>query len=316
LRAAAAGRSAQSLILNNPWEAHRKEQIPRHAAVLIAGTGLTAVDVVAELLHRRHSGPILAFSRRALLPLRQGGSSAVPEALRRAFPASPREIVKRVRELAGDDQRGDRWRGVITELRSMAPALWASWNLAEQRRFLRHVRPFWDVHRHRLAPIVHAKLILAIARGQLTVSRGRLESLEHVAARACLRATLLQQGSRETFEGAVLVNCTGPQTHPLRGTNPLLQSIVADGIARPDALGLGLATDLRSRVLARDGAVQRSLYALGTLARASQWELTAVPELREQARGVARDIELGMRARAAQVDDARVLLEARASLAV
>jgi len=307
---------AQSLILNNPWDAHRKEEIPRDAAVLIAGTGLTAVDVVAELLHRRHSGPIFAFSRRALLPLRQGGSSAVPEALRRAFPASLREIVKRVRELAGDDPRGDRWRGVITELRSMAPALWASWNLAEQRRFLRHVRPFWDVHRHRLAPIVHAKLTLAIARGQLTVSRGRLESLEHVAARACLRVTLRREDSRESLEGAVLVNCTGPQTHPLRGTNPLLQSIVADGIARPDALGLGLVTDLRSRVLARDGAVQRSLYALGTLARGSQWELTAVPELREQARVVARDIELGMRARAAQVADARALSEARTSLAM
>jgi uncharacterized NAD(P)/FAD-binding protein YdhS len=140
--------------------------------------------------------------------------------------------------------------------------------------------------------------------------------LEHVAARACLRVTLRREDSRESLEGAVLVNCTGPQTHPLRGTNPLLQSIVADGIARPDALGLGLVTDLRSRVLARDGAVQRSLYALGTLARGSQWELTAVPELREQARVVARDIELGMRARAAQVADARALSEARTSLAM
>lgn len=307
---------AQKFLLNNPWEAERKEEIPREAAILIAGTGLTAVDVVAELLHRRHSGPIFAFSRRALLPRRQGGSSAVPEALRRAFPSSLREIVRRVRELAGDDPRGDRWRGVITELRSMAPALWTSWDLSEQRRFLRHVRPFWDVHRHRLPPVVHARVTLAMARGQLTVVRGRLESLEYAAARACLRATVRRTDSSEILEGAVLINCTGPQTHPLQGTNPLLQSVVVDGVARPDALGLGLATDLRSRVLARDGAVQRSLYALGTLARGSQWELTAIPEIREQARVVARDIELTVRARAVQSADARLLLDARTSLAM
>ena len=69
-------------------------------------------------------------------------------------------------------------------------------------------------------------------------------------------------------------------------------------------------------MLARDGAVQRSLYALGTLARGSQWELTAIPEIREQARVVARDIELTVRARAVQSADARVLLDARTSLAM
>jgi uncharacterized NAD(P)/FAD-binding protein YdhS len=310
------GPQAQSLILNNPWEAARKNEIPPDAAVLIAGTGLTAVDVVAELLHRRHAGPIFAFSRRALLPRCHGAAVAFPEGLHRAFPSSLRAIVQRVRELAGEDASGSRWRGVMTELRSMAPALWAAWDPSEQRRFLRHVRPFWDVHRHRLAPVVHARLARAIARGQLTIVRGRLESLEHVAARASLRATLRQNDSRQLLEGAVLINCTGPQAHPLRAANPLLQRAVADGVARPDPLALGLATDQRFRVISRDGAAQRALYALGTLARGSQWELTAVPEIRDQAQSVARDIELFMAARAHPASDARVLVQAQTSLAM
>jgi uncharacterized NAD(P)/FAD-binding protein YdhS len=306
---------AQSLVLNNPWDASFKDEIPRDAAVLIAGTSLTAVDVVAELLHRGHAGPIVAFSRRALLPRCHGAVADVAEEMRKAFPQSLRAIVKRVRELAGDERRGDRWRGVMTELRSMAPALWAAWDPSERRRFMRHVRPFWDVHRHRLAPAVHARLTRAVARGQLTVLRGRLESLEQVA-RAYLRATLREPHGRRVLEGAVLINCTGPQTHPARVTNPLLKSVLAGGIARPDALGLGLATDQRFRLLSRDGLAQRSLYALGTLARGSQWELTAVPEIREQARSVARDIELFMAARAQQTAEARVLVEARTSLAM
>lgn len=307
---------AQSLILNNPWEADRKNGIPSDAAVLIAGTGLTAVDVVAELLHRSHAGPIFAFSRRALVPRSHGAAVAFPEGLHRVFPASLRAIVKRVRELAGEDASGDRWRGVMTELRSMAPALWAGLDPSEQRRFLRHVRPFWDVHRHRIAPVVHARLSHAIARGQLTIVRGRLESLEHVAARAALRAIVRRNDCRQLLEGAVLINCTGPQAHPLRVANPLLRRAIADGVARPDALALGLATDQRFRVIARDGAAQRTLYALGTLTRGSQWELTAVPEIREQVRIVARDIELFVAARAYAAAATRVPVEAQTSLAM
>jgi uncharacterized NAD(P)/FAD-binding protein YdhS len=310
------GPQAQSLILNNPWEAERKKEIPRDAAVLIAGTGLTAVDVVVELLHRRHVGPIFAFSRRALLPRTHGGMVTFPRGLQRELPSSLRALVERVRELTREDASGDRWRGVMTELRAMAPGLWAGWELAEQRRFLRHVRPFWDVHRHRLAPLVHQRIEGAIARGQLTILRGRLESLEHVAARGTLRATLRRNDGRQLLEGAVLINCTGPQAHPLRAANPLLHRAIADGAARPDPLALGLATDQRFRVIARDGVAQRTLYALGTLARGSQWELTAVPEIREQAQAVARDIELFAAARMHQAAEARVPTEAPASFAM
>jgi uncharacterized NAD(P)/FAD-binding protein YdhS len=309
--------SAQHLILNDPWDADRKAAIARSAAILVVGTSLTAVDVVAEFLERRHSGPIIAFSRRGLVPRSHGASAAVAESLRRALPSSLSAILKRVRELTRDDPRGDRWRGVFTELRSMAPAVWAAWNLEEQQRFLRHVRPFWDVHRHRVAPSVHGRLMRAIERGQLTVLKGRLESLEHDALRASLRATLRHaRGGPRIFEGNVLINCTGPQTHALKVANPLLQSVVADGIARPDALHLGLATDARSRVIAGDGSVRRTLFALGTLARGSQWELTAVPEIREQARLVAREIDLHTAAAGADRGAARDFEDSRVSFAV
>jgi len=306
---------AQSLILNNPWETERKNQIPRDAAVLIAGTGLTAVDVVVELLHRRHTGPIFAFSRRALLPRSHGAAVTFPD-LQRTLPSSLRVVVKRVRALTREDANGDRWRGVMTELRTMAPQLWTTWDLTERRRFLRHIRPFWDVHRHRLAPLVHARLAGAIARGQLTILRGRIESLEHVPARAALRATLRRHDGRQLLEGAVLINCTGPQADPLRAANPLLHRIIADGVARLDPLALGLATDQRSHVIARDGTAQRTLYAFGTLARGSQWELTAVPEIREQAQVVAREIERFAAARMHQAAEGRVPTEPQTALAM
>jgi uncharacterized NAD(P)/FAD-binding protein YdhS len=304
---------AQRLVLNNPWHSEALDELPRDAAVLIAGTGLTAVDAVVELLHRRHTGRLYAFSRRALLPRAHGAALELPESLRASLPSSLRALVKRVRELSGDGARAERWRAVMTELRWLAPHIWAAWDLEERRRFLRHVRPFWDVHRHRLAPEVHAKLARALARGQLSVARGRLESLEHVGARGTLRATL-RRGA--VLEGAALINCTGPATDVRRSNNALLRNIVADGLVRPDALALGLATDERFRLLSGDGALQRTLYALGTLARGSQWELTAVAEIRKQARLVARDIELYATVRAQRASEERAVRPASVQTAL
>ena len=297
-------REAQHLIVNNPWQVVYERTVARTAPVLIAGTGLTAVDAAVELLELRHVGCIVAFSRRCLLPRPHGAAAEVPQDFKAAFPTALAAIVKRVREASVDDPHGDRWRGVMTELRTMAPALWSAWDLPERRRFLRHMRAFWDVHRHRLAPSVHAKLSRAMASGQLSLVRGRLAALEYSGH--ALRATLRGGHRQEVLEAAVLINCTGPDTDPRRVANPLLKSLIADGVARSDDLQLGLATDLRSRVISREGAVQRTLFALGTLARGSHWELTAVPEIREQAQRVAADIALASAARRTPTSAARV----------
>jgi uncharacterized NAD(P)/FAD-binding protein YdhS len=164
--------------------------------------------------------------------------------------------------------------------------------------------------------VVHERFTRAIARGQLAILRGRLEALEYHAARSSLRATLRRKERRHVLEGAVLINCTGPQADVRRAGNPLLQRAITDGVASADALALGLATDERFRVISGAGTAQRTLYALGTLARGSQWEITAVPEIREQARVVARDIELFVAARLNQTADARAPAEAKTSLAV
>ncbi len=62
-----------------------------------------------------------------------------------------RRLVRTVRELADDmHHRGGDWREAITFVRNLTPALWQRLPTRERKRFLRHVRPYWDVHRHRL----------------------------------------------------------------------------------------------------------------------------------------------------------------------
>jgi uncharacterized NAD(P)/FAD-binding protein YdhS len=282
--------SVQKRIVEDPWDVEQKAEIPADAPVLLAGTSLTAIDLATELLHKGHTAQIIAVSRRGLLPRSHGPIAAASEGFVHALPSSLREVVRYVRQLSANDPRGDKWRRVFTELRSIAPSLWRNWTVAERRRFLRHVRPFWDAHRHRLAPRVHGKIERAIASGQLRIVRGRLDRIEAHPTREGLQVSVRHGHGTRTIDVARVVNCTGPEQHPARSANPLLQGLIGDNIARADALGLGLAVDSESRVISPNGSAHPSLFAVGALTRGTRWEITAIPEMREQAGAVIRRV--------------------------
>jgi uncharacterized NAD(P)/FAD-binding protein YdhS len=155
---------------------------------------------------------------------------------------------------------------------------------------MRHLKPYWDVYRHRVAPAIYRRLSAALASGQLKIVRGRMEAIECLRGENKLRVCIRQPHGKRTLEVARIVNCTGPRSDPSQAANPLLQSLIGDGIARADSLGLGLATDEHSRVIGADGAVHSHLFALAALSRGSRFETTAIPEITEQVDGMAREI--------------------------
>lgn len=281
---------AGPLIVDDPWQSAAKEDLPREAPVLLVGTGLTAIDVILDLLSRGHTGPIHAVSRRGLLPRRHGPVSATSDGCGGTLPSSLRDLVRHVRETIESDTRDSAWQTFVNEMRAVAPALWGRWSPAERSRFLRHVRPYWDVHRHRIAPQVHARISRAIERGQVRILRGRIDSIEAAAAEPRVRVRVRQAARSVDLSVARVINCTGPETDPRRAGNTLLNSALTDSIAQRDALGLGLAVDRHSRVIAASGFAHPNLFALGPLARGSRWEVTAIAEIREQAAAVARHI--------------------------
>jgi uncharacterized NAD(P)/FAD-binding protein YdhS len=293
----------QRLIIEDPWDAEQKAEIPRKAAVLLAGTSLTAIDIANDLLQQGHSGPIIAVSRRGLVPRSHGAMAAAPEGFVHALPSSLRGVVRYVRQLSANDVHGEKWRRAFTELRGIAPSLWRGWTLAEKKRFLRHLRPFWDAHRHRLAPRVHMRIQRAIDSGRLVIVKGRITHIEALNAEN-LRVSVLHGRATQTLDVARVVNCTGPEPNAGRANNPLLQGLISDRTARPDALGLGLAVDSESRVVSASGSAHGTLFAVGSLTRGSRWEVTAIPELREQANAVVRrvlhDQALGLVRRASE----------------
>lgn len=296
LPAAAVGQGAEARVIRDPWRDPRLAAIGPADRVLVIGTGLTMVDLVMQRAHDGHTGQTIALSRRGLLP--EVHALAPEPGVRIPGIEEPRtlaELTRLVRAaIAARAADGGDWRPVVDGLRPETQRLWMSLTAREQSRFLRLLGAHWGVARHRMPPIAGARLAAMRSAGQLTIVAGRIVNLA-AQADGRLRATLLPRGAGQPATEVVdwVVNCTGPGRDPARTGNPFLLALLAAGIARRDALGLGLETDEADRVLAAGGSVHETLYALGPVAMGRRYEIVAVPDLRQQAAAVAARIAGG-----------------------
>ena len=285
-----------ALFVNNPWGSDARAAIERVAAsggdVLILGTGLTMVDTVLSLAAAGHRGRIVALSRRGQMPRAHAAHEPAPVEMNEVPQGNVLTLWRWLRK------RGAAvgWRGAVDALRPHAQALWRSFDDAEQERFLRHARPYWDVHRHRIAPQVAEQLRAMIGEGRLEVIAGRIGSVREtegmlsvgIARRGDTPVTPLsfaESPSPPRGEGkfSALFNCTGPLGAMGRTEDPMLRQMIGDGLVAIDRLGIGLAVDEASRAGDR-------LWALGPLTKGEFWEIVAVPDIRGQAATVADDI--------------------------
>jgi uncharacterized NAD(P)/FAD-binding protein YdhS len=268
---------------HDPWDAQALTGLDPAAAVLLIGTGLTMVDVVISLLDSGHTGPIHAVSRRGLLPNAHADAPVPGASIELPLPSGLRALTRWLRNATqAASAAGQDWRAVIDGLRPHTQALWQSLSTVEQARFLRHLRPWWDVCRHRMAPEIARRIEAARASGQLCVHAGRVEAAALSGAGADLR--LRPRGQIGTIGLSVdrVVNCTGPEGDITRVADRLTQALLRDGLARPDALALGFDVTATGAVLSRDGASSGGLFALGPLTKGVFWEITAVPDIRRQ----------------------------------
>jgi uncharacterized NAD(P)/FAD-binding protein YdhS len=267
--------------VDDPWSGEgvtaREALANQTGDVLLLGTGLTMVDVALSLDSAGFSGRMIATSRRGLVP--RGHEEVPADPLLAPAPAGLLETARWLRAAA--PERG--WRAAVDALRPITRDLWQSLSLAEQKRFLRHARPWWDVHRHRIAPQAAARIAALREQGRLEIVPGRIGSFEDGEVKIAKRG-----GGEARYRVAGVVNCTGPEGSVARVADPLVRHLLASGEARPDPLGIALDVDKDSRLLRGDGSPSPNLYALGPLTRGFFWEMVAVPDIRGQALGLAR----------------------------
>ncbi len=280
--------------IRDPWTPGALDAVPTDRPALLIGTGLTMLDVVLSLRARGHQKSLHAVSRRGLLPQAHRVPGApptfefVPPGLE-AGPATARAYLHAVRShVKALAPRAIDWRDVIASLRPSTPALWQRLPLAERARFLRHLRPYWEAHRHRTAPESAAALRAEIEKERLIVHAGRLLSLtEH---RDGLLVTLRPRGSAapKTLEVSAVVNCTGPESDTRTLQEPLIAALRRRGLLQPDPLRLGVEISPDYALLNESGRASPVLHYVGPFLKSRDWEATAVPELRVHALRLAQ----------------------------
>lgn len=271
------------LFVNNPWGADAHAPIARVSEaggdVLILGTGLTMIDTVLSLDAAGHRGSIVALSRRGLAPRPHAPHD--PLSIERAELPDLRlmPLWRWLRRKSGEDG----FRAAVDSLRPHSHAIWQALSYEDRQRFLRHARPWWDVHRHRIAPEIGRKLAELIGEGRLEIVPGRVQELREDSGQAAARILRRRSGKLDEHRFAAVFNCTGPLGAIARTRDPLLRRLLDDGMLQEDELGIGVAVDGRSR--AGEG-----LWAVGPMTKGVFWEIVAVPDIRGQAAAVADDI--------------------------
>jgi uncharacterized NAD(P)/FAD-binding protein YdhS len=271
-------------IVDNPWT---PLSIDRMENVLILGSALTAVDVVLTLLGQGHQGQITLLSRRGLLPY-----THVPclpgEPITPPWPRTTRALLRDIRQAVGRTPPPAQWQAFMDSMRPHWPDIWGRLPTAERRRFLRHGAAIWNVHRHRLAPGVGARIESLLGQRFRKV-RGRIAGIARNGD-GSLVVEVRGRDGLHLIEADRLINCSGPNSDPGKSRDGLIESIVAGRHARASESGIGLDIDGENRVIDRDGQVQQSLYAMGALTRGRWWEITAMPEIAAQAKQIATTI--------------------------
>ena len=281
----------------SPWSSAALEGLASDEPIMLIGTGLTMVDVTLALKNRGHRGQIYAVSRHGLLsqvhaPAKAVAGLELAELLSTSEPLKVRNLLRYLRaKVRLAEESGSNWRVVIDGLRPFLPQLWQRLSTEEKQRFLRHAKPFWEVHRHRLPPQLKDFLLKLQNEGQLLVKAAYIQGF--CEQPDGVEVTLKPRHKNQTAVIKVgrVINCTGPNMDFSRVNSPLLQNLLAQGLATPDPLGLGLVVAETGLLVSNNTTNPESpLYTLGSVCKGSRWETTAVPEIRVQAQTLAHQL--------------------------
>jgi uncharacterized NAD(P)/FAD-binding protein YdhS len=268
-----------------PFDFVPSEQFTSARSIVLIGSGLTMVDVLINARREGFAGTATVISRRGQLPREHAAKGVVPKEMPLPRTKKLSRLTSSVRiACEAAEVHGTPWQAVINGLRPSLQAMWQSLNVEEQSRFLRHVRPIWDAHRHRLPSEVYRRLRREFDQGRTELLHARVVDVARYDGG--FTVTFRRRGSTtaETLRADLAFDCSG---HKPDLGSPLIRSLFSHGLAHPDAHNLGVAVTPNGQVLGRRGVVTPGLFALGPLCQGSLWEITAVPEIVQQADAAA-----------------------------
>ncbi|MFO1418948.1 MAG: FAD/NAD(P)-binding protein [Methylotetracoccus sp.] len=269
----------------DPWRPGLLGEMLQTDACLLIGSGLMMIDWVLSLSQAGYAGRIHVVSRRGQWPRSHAPSHGFELPPPNAEPMRILGWLHWAREML--HRHPDDWRDLVDAMRPQAQRIWGALPTAEKRRFLRHLRPFWDSLRHRLPPVVAERVNVLERSGKLCRHVGRIAQYhEHASAADIVLRERPNDRVTSLRVGAVL-NCSGPESNYRALHSPLVCDLITQGIAAADELRLGLRVDADGRLIGASAEPSRRIHTIGPPQKGRLWETTAVAEIRDQAVSLA-----------------------------
>lgn len=284
----------RSCYVASPWSAKGLANLQPDAPLLLIGSSLTMIDLVGSLQTEGHKGKVYVVSRHGLLPQPFDVHTKPYYGLKLPDPGTSLTVLELFRsikqEIRKAEAQGYSWRSVLDAMRVHLPAIWQAFPLSEKKRFLRHVRPFWETHRHRM-PASSAALIKELQeQSRLELIAGTIVDMAEENEIASVTIKRRKQTIAQTIKVSRVINCTGPQSDFTKVEQPLIQQLLAEGMIKPDDLRLGLVTTPDATLINKAGMPVEGFYTLGPPRKATLYESTALREIRQQAKELAHKL--------------------------
>lgn len=263
------GQLRSHVIQANEIESHSTSRFSGH--VLVIGAGLTALDIWKRL-EGNESLTITFLSRHGLLPLPHDSITQNLK-LPQLAGMSPLQIFQALRciHVSGPNS----WAAIADQVRSQAQRIWTCWTDIERQRFLRHLKSYWEVIRHRTPITLHQEVKDAMTEGRLHLLAGRVAGMSEELGQ--IKITYRDRNANVLRELSVdwIFLATGLSIH-----QSLLRPDEIPGVY-PCPYGFGYINETAAR-----------LWTIGPASKSTFWEITAVPDIRDQARAIAEEIGL------------------------
>ncbi|MBD9599171.1 FAD/NAD(P)-binding protein [Pseudomonas sp. PDM10] len=270
--------------------------LDRDAPVVVLGMGHTAIDAVFRLTSCNPGRKVYMISRRGLLPFghrfnpQPPRTSGFPSWLA-SLPMTIRAYTRAARkEAKAREADGGNWRDMLNELRPHTATLWKNLSDTERGKFLQRVVPYWDIHRHRLAPASERRIKQLIESGQVVQLAGRVRGVEKFCSGLRINVALRGHQGVSSIEVGALINGTGPSYDIAAVDQPILNQLLHDGLIKQDRQKIGLEVDEHYQLITTGGDSLRGLHYIGPMLKAKYWEAIAVPELRIHAQQLGQGL--------------------------
>lgn len=275
--------SANPAVVAVPTDLERVRAINKSARVLVLGSGLTALDILSTLIRAGHEGTITVISRRGLRPRPNPTKQApapdhvagnpidridapvAPFILAAGHPPTVRSLLRALRQRIHEvEAAGLTWYAAFDDVRDVLWQVWPGLPLAEKRRFMKRLRPWWDAHRFRAPPQNEAMVREAERQGRIKFQVARLRAVSQEVD-GQIRVDLLDRDTRsqQVVHFDAVVNCTGLDAAAGMRDNPFLAALHRAGLICADGVGLGFAVDSACRAIGRDGQASDRCRVIG-----------------------------------------------------